>query len=110
MIRHGSLCRECKPGACVDCPTSESPLEIDCPRCGGKGCPECDDAGQFALEQCPFTAVPRHVFRAIDLADLYAKGLPPVAGGSLDQSAWFVELANFSFAEAARLRRELGIE
>jgi len=27
---------------------------------------------------------------AVNLADLFDKGLPPVAGGALDQAAWFI--------------------
>jgi len=27
------------------------------------------------------------------LIELFKKGLPPVAGGSLDQAAWFIEAA-----------------
>ncbi len=33
---------------------------------------------------------------AIELMDLYAKGLPPVAGGTLDQAAWFIRAARYS--------------
>jgi hypothetical protein len=29
----------------------------------------------------------------ITLADLFAKGLPPVGGGVLDQAAWFLHAA-----------------
>jgi hypothetical protein len=43
------------------------------------------------------------------LADLYEKGLPPVSGGSLDQSAYFVEACAFWWAETSRLKRELKI-
>lgn len=28
---------------------------------------------------------------AANLIDLFNKGMPPVAGGSLDQTAWFIE-------------------
>ena len=37
----------------------------------------------------------RDLWTVIQMADLYAKGLPPVAGGSLDQSQQFVDAAAF---------------
>jgi len=31
------------------------------------------------------------VSQVVRLGDLFGKGLPPVAGGVLDQSAWFIQ-------------------
>ena len=45
----------------------------------------------------------------IKLAKLYEKGLPPVAGGSLDQTQAFIEAAEFIFAEEAKYKKKLGI-
>lgn len=35
----------------------------------------------------------REMAPLITLADLFAKGLPPVGGGVLDQAAWFLHAA-----------------
>jgi hypothetical protein len=31
----------------------------------------------------------------LDAADRYRKGVPPIAGGSLDQTYWFTQAADF---------------
>lgn len=43
------------------------------------------------------------------MAELYEKGLPPVAGGALDQANVFVEAARFVWSEQAYWRAKLGI-
>ena len=40
----------------------------------------------------------------IQCAELFRKGLPPVAGGSLDQAAIFVDAARFVWGEQAYWR------
>lgn len=48
--------------------------------------------------------------RFIDLARLYLDyGLPPVAGGSLDQTACFIDGAAFVAGEIGYWKRQLGI-
>jgi hypothetical protein len=47
--------------------------------------------------------------QAIRFAELFGKGLPPIAGGSLDQSAWFISMFSFyeyesSLAEAEQYK------
>lgn len=59
--------------------------------CSGEGCQHCND-GDFAVDGCP-NAYCREIAPAIRLIDLYNKGLPPVGGGTLDQSAWFIDAA-----------------
>lgn len=42
------------------------------------------------------------VVSTIKLIDLFNKGLPPVAGGTLDQSAWFLDSVDvFAHEEAS---------
>jgi hypothetical protein len=43
--------------------------------------------------------VGREVWDLLSAADLCSKGLPPIAGGSLDQTKWFVDAARFAWAE-----------
>jgi hypothetical protein len=38
------------------------------------------------------------------LADLFEKGMPPIAGGALDQSAWFLDAVSFLRSDEANLR------
>ena len=49
------------------------------------------------------------LFEAMELADLYEKGLPPVEGAALDQSKWFVEACRFFWFECRRIENALGI-
>jgi hypothetical protein len=43
---------------------------------------------------------------AINLIDLFGKGVLPVAGGALDQSAWFLEAASVMGHEDAAMKAE----
>ena len=43
------------------------------------------------------------------MAALFDRGLPPVAGGALDQTAAFVEAARFVWAEESRWKNKLGL-
>lgn len=53
---------------------------------------------------CPLEIIGPDVWRAIELAGLYEKGLPPVAGGSLDQAAIFVQAARAYWADRDAMR------
>jgi len=43
---------------------------------------------------------------SLDLFDLFNKGLPPIAGGVLDQSIGFIEAAQFFESEEGKVRNE----
>jgi hypothetical protein len=43
---------------------------------------------------------------AVSLFEMFEKGLPPVTGGVLDQSAWFVEAARFFEHQESQLKAE----
>lgn len=73
---------------------------VACPACQGKGCHECHDAGTFEVRQCPQELITPDVWQALYLADLFEKGLPPVAGGTLDQAQQFIDAALFAWKEA----------
>lgn len=81
----GRLCRSCGK----QCRDDTESISIECPSCFGHGCDHCND-GQWDLRGCP-NAYCRDLSTAIRLADLFEKGLPPVSGGSLEQSVTFVE-------------------
>jgi len=48
----------------------------------------------------------RSVVPSIGLIDLFKNGLPPVAGGTLDQSVWFLEAAKILGSEEAQAKHE----
>jgi hypothetical protein len=50
--------------------------------------------------------IDRGLLRAIRMADLMKQGLPPVAGGVLDQSAWFVSFYECFRSEQNRAEAE----
>jgi len=82
---------------------------MDCVRCGGAGCDLCDKKGTFDIDRCPLEIITDDVVDMMELADLWEKGLPPVAGGVLDQAAMFVAAARFYFGEKAYWKNKLGI-
>lgn len=93
MIRQGKLCKYCTGKTCKDIPTEFEPIEIECPACHGDGCDKCND-GEFRLEQCP-NKYCSDMYDPITLFELFAKGLPPITGGVLDQSAWFINAEQY---------------
>lgn len=101
MIRHGLLCGSCR-GVCKNSVEQTQTIEIECTECDGYGdkCTHCNE-GFIEIKGCPQEYC-REVVEAIQFFDLYEKGLPPVAGGALDQSAWFLDaFARFRYEEAA---------
>lgn len=82
---------------------------MDCPACGGRGCPACRD-GKIDIPCCPLELITQDDWDVIELAGLYKKGLPPVAGGSLDQAAGFLAAARFIWSEEAVHKKQLGID
>jgi hypothetical protein len=93
LIRNGKLCRNCTGKKCHDIGTEAEPIDLQCPACDGEGCEECTD-GWFKLDGCP-NRYCRTVVPAIELIDLFEKGLPPVSGGVLNQSASFLNAAKY---------------
>ena len=73
--------------------TDAEPIEFECPECNGSGCEQCKD-GVVNLHGCP-NKFCRSITSTIPLIDLFHKGMPPIAGGSLDQSASFVDACQF---------------
>ncbi len=82
-------CKRCRGQTCESGITKDTPAIIECPCCDGEGCNECDD-GFFSVEICCRNYVDGYLVRAINMACHAEKGMLPVAGGILDQSAWFV--------------------
>ncbi len=74
--------------------------------CGGKGCHYCN-GGELTIEHCPLKLMTRDMELFFRFADLYEKGLPPYAGGALDQPWAFITMCDFYFAEKTFYERQL---
>ena len=99
----------------------EYPVQMDCPTCGGAGvlrantdeqaeCDQCDGMGRFDLDECPRKYIGQDLTECINYAAMASKGVWPVSGGLLDQSAWFVSLvqrleAEMSIIDTERMSR-----
>jgi len=83
---------------------------MQCVECEGAGCEACGGRGEIEIAHCPLGELDMETRRFIDLARLYLDyGLPPVAGGSLDQTACFIDGAAFVAGEIGYWKRQLGI-
>lgn len=82
---------------------------MECVSCNGAGCLDCDEQGSIIIAACPLEFVTADVWEVIKFAELYEKGLPPVAGGALDQACIFINAAMFIFREKAHWKAKLGI-
>jgi len=88
-------------------PTELSSVSIACPACNEAGCDDCGETGYVEITDCPKRCIDAGLLRAIRMADLMKQGLPPVAGGVLDQSAWFVSVYEAFRAEEAKAEAEV---
>lgn len=61
------------------------------------------------MTQCPLEVITRDTWDVIEAAGFYEKGLPPVAGGMLDQAWCFAQAARFVWAEERNWKRKLRI-
>jgi len=59
--------------------------------------------------QCPLEFIKSDEWEIIQYAKLYEKGLPPIAGGALDQSKCFLDAAGFIFNEFEYWKKKLGL-
>lgn len=82
---------------------------MDCIGCGGKGCKECKETGKLEITQCPLEIITPDIWEIIHYAELYEKGLAPVAGGALDQAKIFTATCRFIFREQAIWKKKLRI-
>ena len=80
---------------------------MDCPDCRDGSCGHCD-GGTVKITRCPLELITPDVYEAMELAELYEKGLAPVAGGTLDQTANFAAAARLIWRENERHKRRTG--
>jgi len=79
---------------------------MTCPACAGKqsqGCELCT-AGRIEIDQCPLEVITGDIWECMHYAALYEKGLPPIAGGALDQAWVFTKACEMIWAEEARYK------
>lgn len=84
-------------------------MTFECPGCDGFGCGECE-GGRFDLTECPVEYAGRDAFETAAFAGLFEKGLPPLAGGALDQMQAFLDAARFVWGEEAEWKAQLPAE
>lgn len=76
-----------------------------CPCCGAYGCKECDGFGRVVITEKP--DLPEEIWETLIYAKWMENGLPPVAGGVLDQDHWFITAATFVSNEGELIKAEL---
>lgn len=79
---------------------------MSCVSCNGKGCEVCNESGYFYIAECPLEVVTEDVWDVMEYADLYKRGLPPVAGGALDQARVFTQACRIIWAEKKSYEKE----
>lgn len=85
-------------------------MMLDCVVCNGKGCKECDNHGKYYITTCPLLMVDRDTWDTVEMIRMYIKhGLPPVAGGQLDQAKQFMDAVQFVSSEEAGWQAQLGM-
>lgn len=85
-------------------------IRLECPACNGRDehCESCRGWGYTLVTTCPQNLMDRDTVEFIQLAELYEKGLPPVAGGVLDQAAAFVGAFAYYQQQMNRVREPDG--
>lgn len=70
-------------------------------------CPDCGGFGTFDIPHCPVFELDRNTAEFIQLARDADNGKWPVGGGSVDESASFMEAYRFYKSECNRCEREI---
>lgn len=79
-----------------------------CVTCDGAGCDECGNKGTITITCCPLELITNDVWQIIQLVEFYEKGLPPIAGGTLQQAKAFNDAALFIMCEKQYWKSKLG--
>jgi len=77
---------------------------VECPGCNGDGCDECED-GYFTVSECPSKFIGQEMIEDIRVVSSCENHLP-VAGGLLDQSAWWFEMRQLLRSEENLIQGE----
>jgi len=108
MSRYGRLCSH-RSGRCDV--TAGNPLFIACPACDGPGstCHRCNGTGELAFTTCPRATIPAVAVAAVRYEEFSRRGVLPVGGGLLDQTAAGVDALQHVADEAMAWRAKLGL-
>ena len=63
--------------------------------------------GYFNIEDCPKKYIDNDMYKCLRFADLMDKGLPPINGGVLEQSSWFINFFHTYLYENSLAKAEL---
>jgi hypothetical protein len=63
----------------------------------------------MALVGCPWSHIDAKTIEAIGLAGFWKKGLPPIAGGALDQTVSIAQAVEFVWSEQSAWRAHKGM-
>lgn len=102
-MRCGELCKSCVT-KCQNLVNEKQTAEIECPMCGGESCEHCT-SGYYTVSECPRTYIGQELIADIRIISATEQHLP-VAGGLLDQSAWWFELRQTLRSEEANIQDE----
>lgn len=76
-------------GIVIRCTECEESGQVD-----GETCETCGGQGSIEIDECPRKYIGAEITEAVNVASLCGNGILPVAGGLMDQSAWFVNVWN----------------
>jgi len=65
--------------------------------------------GRWQITECPLKIITPDLTKVIELANFYEKGLPPVAGGVLDQAHIFNEACRLIFGIENVLKKKMEV-
>ena len=63
----------------------------------------------MAITSCPYDLIDEPTMQAIRIAGFWKKGLPPVAGGTLDQTVSITQACRFIWDEQQQWRNNKGM-
>ena len=65
--------------------------------------------GEITITECPLNLLDEDVMQTMKMAEFYRKGLPPIAGGVLDQAKSFNDACDVIWREERYWKNRLGI-
>lgn len=80
-----------------------------CPFCEETGCDRCDN-GFLRIAQCPQSLIGREMICDIQVVSQCTGGVLPVAGGLLNQTAYYLALKSTLEADENLIQAEKGTE
>ncbi len=73
-----------------------------CPACDGGGCSECNQSGRIRIDTCPQEMIDNDTVDIMRIAGFWKQGIPPMAGGYMDQLDNVAEACSYIWSEQNR--------